>query len=439
MKLRLNLSIFFSIFISSILAQITEMSPMPERVTNNAVVEGFVDEVPYVYSFAGLDSTKEYSGIHLRSFRYNTQTDVWESIPPLPDTLGKIATAASRIGDIIYIIGGYHVFSNGSEISSNRVHRYDTQSNSYLSDGTPIPVPIDDQVQAVWRDSLIYVVTGWSNNQNVTNVQIYNPSTDEWIQGTPIPNEDSYPSFGAAGLIFNDTIYYFGGAKNNSNFSIQRHMRKGVINANDPTEISWSAFILDWGIKAYRPVAYKSFGNNLFWVGGSDNTYNYDGIAYNNGQGVEPSRRVLYLNRYDNSYQEYFYDSIPMDLRGIASIADTVHYLAGGMESGQLVSNKTLKLTGFPLTTNTLDLQSVNIKVNLFPNPVNQKLFLTIDEIQDCNNLILKIYDLKGIELKEIEIQNCEAEIDISDLPAGTYLLSVKNGERVLSKNIIKN
>ena len=165
-------------------AQITEMSPMPERVTNNAVVEGFVNGVPYVYSFAGLDSTKTYSGINLRSFRYNTQTDEWESIAPLPDTLGKIAASASRIGDIIYIIGGYHVLANGSEISSDKVHRYNTQTNEYLTDGAPIPTPIDDQVQVVWRDSLIYVVTGWSNTNNTNKVQIYNPTTNQWMQGT---------------------------------------------------------------------------------------------------------------------------------------------------------------------------------------------------------------------------------------------------------------
>ena len=102
MNFRLALLLLLSIALNPLLAQITEMSPMPERVTNNAVVEGFVSGVPYVYSFAGLDSTKNYNGIHLRSFRYNTQTDVWESIAPLPDTLGKIATSANRIDDIIY-------------------------------------------------------------------------------------------------------------------------------------------------------------------------------------------------------------------------------------------------------------------------------------------------------------------------------------------------
>jgi len=62
---------------------------------------------------------------------------------------GKIACSASRVDDIIYIIGGYHVAANGSEISSVKVHRYDIINNTFLSDGADIPVPIDDQSQVV--------------------------------------------------------------------------------------------------------------------------------------------------------------------------------------------------------------------------------------------------------------------------------------------------
>jgi hypothetical protein len=307
-----------------------------------------------------------------------------------------------------------------------------------LTDGTPIPIPIDDQVQAVWKDSLIYVVTGWSNNQNVTNVQIYNPTTDQWTQGTPIPNESSYPSFGAAGLIFNDTIYYFGGARN-GDFAIQRHMRKGLINPDNPTEIEWSAFILDWGVKAYRPGAFFQAADNLFWIGGADNTYNYDGIAYNNGQGVEPNNRVLYFDSSINYFQEQFFDLIPMDLRGVAHISDSIQYIAGGMESGQIVSNKTLKIGQINLLVKTKDLNNGKVKIELFPNPVNQLLHFKISDNQNCNDLILKIYDLMGAEILEPKMQTCEAEIDISTYPPGIYLLSVFIDGKVISERFVKD
>ena len=175
--------------------EVTEVGTLPEPVSNNAVCKGFVNDTPFVYSFSGIDTTKIYSGIHLKSFRFNTVTGQVIQLPDLPDAMGKIAAGASRIDNVIYIIGGYHVFSNGAETSSSKVHRFDIASNSFLADGTDIPVSIDDHVQAVWRDSLIYVITGWSNTGNVPDVQIYDPVSDSWLAGTSTPNTHDYKSF----------------------------------------------------------------------------------------------------------------------------------------------------------------------------------------------------------------------------------------------------
>ena len=41
--------------------ELRPLANLPEATTNNAVVEGFIDGKPYVYSFAGLDSSKAYS------------------------------------------------------------------------------------------------------------------------------------------------------------------------------------------------------------------------------------------------------------------------------------------------------------------------------------------------------------------------------------------
>lgn len=101
--------IFLFCYTTNAQVTITEISTLPERISNNAVCEGFIDGTPYIFSFGGIDSTKLYTGIHLKSFRYNTLTGKTIQIPDLPDTLGKIAMAASRIGNIIYIAGGYHV------------------------------------------------------------------------------------------------------------------------------------------------------------------------------------------------------------------------------------------------------------------------------------------------------------------------------------------
>ncbi|MCE7997093.1 MAG: hypothetical protein HEP71_34355 [Roseivirga sp.] len=323
---------------------LSEVGTLPEAVSNNAICEGLVGDSPFVFSFGGLDKTKIYTGIHLRSFRFNTLSGKSERIPDLPDTLGKVAAGASNVKGKIYIIGGYHVFSNGSELSSNKVHRYDPQSNSYLTDGTPVPVAIDDHVQAVWRDSLIYVITGWSDKANVPAVQIYNPAKDRWMTGTSTPDDHQYKSFGASGVIRGDTIFYFGGASMGKNFPIQNQLRVGIINPENPAEIEWSVETPDEQITGYR-MASVLVDEQVQWLGGSEVTYNYNGIAYNKTGGVPPAGRVLILDSTQNPKLTYMKVSgLPMDLRGIASISNSVKYLAGGMLAGQEVTNKIFKL-----------------------------------------------------------------------------------------------
>ena len=322
---------------------IEEMAPMPENVTNNAVAAGFVNEAPFVFTFGGLDHTKKYSGIHLRSYRYNVNSDKWVQIASLPDTLGKIAASASRIGDIIYIMGGYHVFKDGHELSSNKVHRYDIKNNRYLEDGTPIPKQIDDQVQAVWKDSLIYLITGWSDTENQPDVQIYNPALNSWMVGDPVPDNHHYKSFGASGVIISDTIYYFGGAAYQKFYPAQNQLRIGIINPKNPSEIKWSIKILEVDLFGYRTAA-TAVNDIAYWIGGSQITYNYNGIAYNGTGGVEPSNHCISYNTETGQWTIQSNLNVPMDLRNLAEISSAIKYIVGGIDKGQKVSNKILKL-----------------------------------------------------------------------------------------------
>lgn len=422
---------------SLLLAQswtITPRAPMPEPVTNNAVVECFVGNTPYVYSFGGIDSTKLYSGIHLRSYRYNTLTDVWDTLPPLPDTLGKIAISANRVRDKLYIIGGYHVFANGDERSANTVHIFDPATNSYLPNGRPIPIPIDDQVQAVWRDSLIYVVTGWSNTRNRPNVQIYNPSDDSWRAGTPVPNNSLYTSFGATGVIVGDTIYYFGGASMAGFFNIQIFFRKGIIDPNDPTQITWSYF--SWnGVRSYRSAAVAAL-DKVFWLGGSAKTYNYNGIAYDGSGGVSPNGQIIHYGPRDQSFRQELGYALPMDLRGIASINDTTHYLVGGMLASQQVSTETLQLSLSRDSVRYTTLQRLPeqpivppLTLALSPNPAQGSVRLRIEA--SYNDAIYRIITLSGVILREGTFSAPDIILDLTTLVPGLYWVQIEDGARL--------
>lgn len=423
---------------SSLHAQVIveEVGTLTESVANSAVAEGFIDDVPYLYTFGGIDSTKIYSGIHLRSYRYNTETGESIRIPDLPDTRGKIGVGASRVGNIIYIFGGYYVFPNGSEETSNKVHRYDIENNVFLTDGADIPVATDDHTQVVWRDSLIILVTGWRNNTNITDVQIYDPAFDTWQAATSVPNLDPYRSFGSSGTIVNDTIFYFGGASSSSGFNIQNHLRKGVINPQDPTQIQWSLSIPDGTINGYR-MASTTVGETPYWIGGSNITYNFDGIAYNGSGGVPPADRVLNLDESNEAWEITQTDGIPMDLRGIACVGDSIKYIAGGMLADQEVTNKVYRLEWRNQSVSTTE---AIINENLFsvsPNPCYDSIQVNL-RFTNSQPYLYHIYDSNGDLVNEGRLYENNQKLSLENFVDGIYYLSVYNDKYTLTQKLIK-
>jgi len=390
--------------------QWTEMETMPFPTSNNAVCEAIVGGNEFVYSFGGIGTGKTYSDIHLRSFKYTVASNSWEEIDPLPDAEAKIAAGASYVKDKIYVIGGYHVYSNGNEVSSDKVHVYDPQTDVFETDGTPIPIPIDDHVQCVYKDSLIFVVTGWSNTGNVPNVQIYDPSFDSWQVGNSIPNDFYYTAFGASGYIVGDTIYYHGGASGGS-FGARNYLRKGFINPSDPTNIIWQPYEVATGINGYRSAC-SGDGPTVFWIGGSSVSYNYDGIAYNGSGGVVPSARVLHYNTELRTYVDE--DIQPygvMDLRGIAKLSNNRWVICGGMDSTQTVTGRT-----FIIENNKLAISEPHLSgfvVNEFDS-----YFQIISDVQSNAQLI----DLSGRVIQKFQPSN-SIVIQKSGLKNGVYLV----------------
>lgn len=405
-----------------------ELPPMPEAVTNNAVTAATVNDTPFVYSFCGLDNTKIWSGIHLKAWRMNTISGEWQALPPVPDPEGgKIAAAASTVKNKVYVIGGYHVAPNGSETSSAKVHRFDPAANAWLPDGAPLPKPVDDHVQAVWRDSLIYVVTGWSNTGNVPDVQIYNPATDTWLSGSAVPNNVNYKVFGASGVIIGDVIYYCGGAAAGINFPASSYFRTGVINPSNPAQITWSGFSSP-AAKGYRMAAAIKFGTAV-WVGGSDVTYNYNGISYDGSAGVPAlARRKRFFPWNGALTNEEDTTALPaiMDLRGAAQIDGGYFITAGGMEPGQKVSKRVFGYTwAEALDANT---PASEKDFRLFPNPVSGELTVEYD---GGGTLKAQLFDALGREMMAVSGTR-SLKIPTTRLARGIYWIRLFSGDRLI-------
>lgn len=406
----------------------TELNTMPEPVANNAVTSATVNGVPFVYSFTGIDATKSCDGDHLKAFRYDVNNDTWETLPDITDELGgKIAAAASTVKNKIYVTGGYHLSPTCNEISSAKIHIFNPETNAWEADGATMPTAIDDQVQAVWRDSLIFMITGWSNTTNVRDVQIYNPTTNEWLEGTPVPNQSNYKVFGASGTIIGDTIYYAGGARIASNFPASTTFRKGYINPVDPTDITWTQESNNLA-RGYRMGA-SDFQGRAIWFGGSDVTYNFDGIAYNGSGGVAALDRVsIYYPEIGQIEPQNGWMPALMDLRGVAKISDNQFILAGGMLPGQEVSDRTFLLTLDDLPSSTNDIP-VNNALEIFPNPADGAF-----SINAMGEFEIILTDLVGNIVKRETVRDQE-RVSLNNVSHGIYQVQIFSRGKLLSIN----
>lgn len=409
-----------------------ELSSLPEKTSNNAVVEGEVAGEKYVYSFGGIGEAKTGASIHNRSYRYTVSTDSWEAIPDIPGTPRKIAMGASYVKDKIYIMGGYSVSNKGAEKSFDSVHVFDPVLNDFISQGTPIPIPVDDHVQAVWRDSLIFLVTGWSNTKNVSDVMIYDPTFDSWQIGTSVPEDDIFMAFGASGTIIGDTIYYAGGASMGANFPVQSYLRKGVIDPLDPTNIVWTQGSGNPYGNLYRSAS-VSYKDTLFWIGGSQISYNYNGIAYNGSGGVNP---ILGVQGLKNNNGNYIWevdncDFYPlMDLRGAAKVSEVSWVTCGGMVSGQEVTDKVIRWTLDPNVEACVTVhdqkEEQQESILIYPNLTENTATIISNRVVEK----IEVFDYLGREIKVPFEKNV---LDFTSVSKGTYFVAIYFKDGVVS------
>jgi hypothetical protein len=315
---------------------------LPRPVTNNAVVGVETSAGPAVFSFLGLDASKTSAGVVTWAFRWDVGSAAWREVAPVPGP-GRLAATAQAVGGRVYVFGGYTVEADGSERSLPNVDVYDPMTDTW-STGEPVPVPVDDAVSGVWNDRLIFLVSGWHDTGNETAVQIYDPERDVWSQGTPLPGS---PVFGHAGAIARNTIVYVDGVTarprdqtpaGESRFSMEASSWRGEIDPSDPTRVTWLRLPDHPGPGLYRAAA-VSVGTRVVFLGGSRNPYNYDGIGYD-GRPSEPEPLAFSYDVVSGAWSTVPAPRAPtMDHRAAIRVGGYVA-LAGGMEAGQTVTSR---------------------------------------------------------------------------------------------------
>lgn len=318
-----------------------DVKKLPEPVSNNAVASVAAGDSLFVYSFMGISEGKTYKDIHSKAFKYNVEKNTWRSIEDVPGDSGRLAATAVTVDAKIYIFGGYTVAEDGSETSVPDVYMLHPLADEF-SLISKMPVPVDDAVSLVYKDRYIYLISGWHNNDNVNNVQIFDTHNDQWQQGTPFPGP---PVFGHAGGIAGNKIVIADGVKiiegekeGERSFTMSPESWLGIIENGNIAEINWKKLPEHPGDARYRMAA---IGDEecIIFAGGSTNPYNYNGIGYN-GEPSVPDSSIFAYNLKDSAWQELATAPVAtMDHRSLIK-AGNRYYLVGGMLNQQKVSNR---------------------------------------------------------------------------------------------------
>ncbi|MEO0114400.1 MAG: T9SS type A sorting domain-containing protein, partial [candidate division WOR-3 bacterium] len=117
------------------------------------------------------------------------------------------------------------------------------------------------EMDAVWRDSLIYCCGGTDLSIGYALVDIYSPFTNTWSSGTAMP----YALDMGNAVIIGDTIYIPGAVINRTNYLT--YLVKGAINPANPNQITW---IIGPALPPYSPpVTATVIGNTIYWLSGN--------------------------------------------------------------------------------------------------------------------------------------------------------------------------
>lgn len=163
-----------------------EKAPLPSA--ESASGAAVVNNVIYVFG------ASDYS--------YNPSTDTWTTIAPVPTPRDSFAVAACD--NKIFVIGG---FTGNGEYAYSVNEVYDPSTNTWSTAASMTTAR--GEMNAATVDGKIYVMGGRTAQagSTVNITEIYNPATDSWSKGASMP----YPVVAYASAVLDDKIYIISG------------------------------------------------------------------------------------------------------------------------------------------------------------------------------------------------------------------------------------
>ncbi|XHH09543.1 MAG: Kelch repeat-containing protein [Candidatus Bathyarchaeia archaeon] len=244
---------------------------------------------------------------------YDPSTDTWINKTAMPKTLLK--TNANVVDNKIYVISGAEYASLAGVYSSEATYQYDPETDSW-STLASIPTPVEGYASAV-LDGKIYIIGGAAMSQNYSNqvvnlVQVFNPKTNHWTTGKPLPT-GVYAAGACAttGVNAAAKIYVVGGHTHYVSWVTSAILSPHGTTLNqifDPATGEWSL-----GASLPQPrwqCTLINVNDTLIIVGGENGPA--DSSLFDN-----PEKIVLDIERYvPTGYQDILPSAVPQDTSG---------------------------------------------------------------------------------------------------------------------------
>lgn len=353
---------------------------------------------------------------------YNTRTDTWTSVAPLPT--GKDRGGSARLVDSLYMIGG----ANASNVYTNDMFRYDIRGNAWVS-RAPLPVNLGWSDGAGYQDSLIYVAGGYTGTATVNTVYLYNAKSNTWRTATPLPAI----RFGGGMAISGDTLVYVGGVDGSL---VQNTTYRGVISQADRSVITWTTGTpMPTGM--FRIDAHSWGNRGIILTGGSS------GTAF-----TSVSNACLTYSPGANVWT-----TLPNKITPWTAGQSGTVSLGGGMWKIVCASGYggTAQINNVEMFSDTLAIVGVNPGNNTvpeeyslsqnYPNPFNPTTKIDYN-IRSNGVVTLKIYSVLGEEVATIvdgfkSAGKYTVDFNASHISSGIYFYTLRSGDFTATKKMI--
>ena len=374
-----------------------------------------LNDTGYVYNFGGNDNFGDN-----RVQRYNTKSGQWIARTNMP--VKASSGAAITIGNKIYVIGGY----NNVDKTLNKVQIYEPSSDTWLTEGTPMPSPVKADFGVAVYSDMIYIVGGDSAVEGgvpINNVRVYNPAANTLNEATHLTHSVAKC---AVGVDQNRLLVACG--SNRQTFSNFDSVHLGIINPTNPLEIEWRYMGSFPGGAMVRMSAAKVESGIVFVGGDSGYSSNFRGNTY-----------VCMLTDTHSIKAWFPLPDMPTKRSNMGPMlacngSDSIWAVGGFLNGVQQNKCEVLYVPELPEVVAVREyaegIPSVfSLKQN-FPNPFNPSTIIHFDIIQK-GIATLKVYNVLGQEVVTLvnelrEIGSYDVKMNASTLSSGVYFYQLR-------------